>query len=260
MAGKRNDPSAPYDRPIITERHGPIKILCTLETVDHVRLRDGTRESVLVLRFQFNPAKPHRRIICADISLKFSSREPIQTTLKVLGFSFDGRYAVLTTCQAETTTRGGDLNANVGQFGLGLGSSVKWEKTAVRNTTDQTPLSGSRIGNDFGKGVGVEWAFCENGTTKTGIPSTLNVAVRLQRSNDCDFQCELEIKTKADCRTWLRNLFVPSPKDDPVLFHPRQSERDVDEEVDISAWGNVTWHTTIKNPIKKVRMSHNPLA
>ncbi|KAK3936940.1 hypothetical protein QBC46DRAFT_366573 [Diplogelasinospora grovesii] len=226
--GKRNDPSAPYDRPIITERYSSIKILCTLETVDHVRLRDGTRESVLVLRFQFNPAKPHRRIICADIALKFSSREPVQNA------------KMLPTCQAETTTRGGDLNANVGQFGLGLGSSVKWEKTAARKTTDQTTLSGSRIGNDFGKEVGVEWVFCENGTTKTGIPSALNVAVRLQRSNDCDFQCELTIRTKANCRTWLRNLFVPSPKDDPVLFHPRQSEGDVDEEVDISAWGNVT--------------------
>jgi hypothetical protein len=220
----QNDPSAPLQRQNITERKGVIDIRCVGKDVIHGYLKDGEEPATLIVyEFQFDPRKPGRRIIAADVKFVFSTSNSANEP-EVLKIAPKGRMTLVETKQTESITNSREGKLGAAQFGAELGGSVKWEKSISRETTDATTIVGTidLVNRNYGASNGVSWTLLENQSTHTGVPSFFRTAVLLKRKGDDEFQSTFEIKSQVDFLSVLSRLRGKTPKDDPILYDPAQ--------------------------------------
>ncbi|SPO04698.1 uncharacterized protein DNG_07383 [Cephalotrichum gorgonifer] len=221
----RNDPSAPYQRPTVTERRGIIEVRCKSREIVHGFLSaDGEEKSatLLVYDLHLDTTRRSRRIISASLDFEFASSEPGGRAPEVHSIAPAGRVTLLPSTQDESTTSGGGLEAGAGPMGVNIGGSVKWEKTVTRTTGDDARVGGYIFSDDYGRGVGASWDLYENKSVKSGVPSFLRCAILLDRGDDAEgeFECRVRIKAEADWKTEMGRLFGSTPGDDPLLFDP----------------------------------------
>jgi len=207
----RNDPSRPHQRTTVTQRKGVIDVRCIAKDVVHGRLHpESELATLLVFDFRFDPCKKGRRILRADLSFTFESRNPA-TALKVM------------------TTRGVEINAGgawvPGAALGGLGGSLKWEKTVSHEMTDAAVIIGWIDDNnhdyDNGSPTVARWTLLENSSAATGVPASVRTAILLQRGDDnTEFYAKFEMLIRPDNVTVMGNLLVKTPKDDPIIYKP----------------------------------------
>ena len=219
----RNDPSAPYQRPTVTERRGIIEVRCKSREVIHGVLSPDAEESstLLVYDLHLDTTRRSRRIISATIEFEFGSSVAGTPAPQVHAIAPAGRMTLLSSTQEESLTRGAEVNAGAGELGVNVGGTLKWEKTVSRTTSDDARVTGHIFSDDYGKGIGASWVMHENKSIKSGVPSFLRCAILLNRGfDDNNFQCRVKIKAEADWKSEMGRLFGSTPPDDPVLFDP----------------------------------------
>ncbi|RSL91393.1 hypothetical protein CEP51_000308 [Fusarium floridanum] len=169
--------------------------------------------TILVLQFHFDPQKRARRISEATIELIFDVSDPDGILPEVETVSFDGKYSFIPSKRPETITSGGK--------GTQLGASEKWERVVSRETKDSTKIMGSKVlvGSMLPERE-AKWTLLENQTLKTGIPASVQVAVRIKRMDEKMFTCLPKLQCKVDRWSSLQSFFGRVPADDPVLLKP----------------------------------------
>ncbi|RMJ16017.1 hypothetical protein CDV36_004290 [Fusarium kuroshium] len=218
-----NNPEIPRQRrEIIQEaRHG-VDIRCTLIDVIHGAMSKDSDywATILVLQFHFDPQKRARRISEATIELIFDVSDPDGILPEVEAVSFNGKYSFIPSKQSETIRRSGEGTVGDG-YGAHLVASAKWEKVVSRETKDATKIMGSKVivGSMLPERE-AEWTLLENQTLKTGIPASVQVAVRIKRMDEKMFTCLPKLQCKADRWSSLQSFFGRVPVDDPVLLKP----------------------------------------
>ncbi|RSL97662.1 hypothetical protein CDV31_012940 [Fusarium ambrosium] len=235
-------------REIIQEaRHG-IDIRCTLINVIHGAMSKDSDywATILVLQFHFDPQKRARRISEATIELIFDVSDPDGILPEVEAVSFDGMYNFIASERPETITSGGK--------GTQLGASEKWERVVSRETKDSTKIMGSKVlvGSMLPERE-AKWTLLENQTLKTGIPASVQVAMRIKRMDEKMFTCLPKLQCKADRWSSLQSFFGRVPADDPVLLKPdmKPSNKlmvyDTEElgSIDLQKLSDVTFTTMI---------------
>lgn len=201
----KNNPKDPYQRQEVVQRTGAIDIRCSILDVVH-GVMDPESEywaTVMVLQFRFDPQKRMRRITEASLELLFGVTDPANEFPEVEAISFDGSYSLLPSKQSES------------------GGTANWERTVTRGTSDRTTVSGGRfVVDNIPPNRIAKWTLLENTTLKSGIPASLEVAVRIQRQDEAIFTCMPTIRCKADKWTSIESFFGKIPEDDPVLLNP----------------------------------------
>lgn len=219
----RNDPKDPYQRSEVIQRTGQgVDIRCTLIDVVHGAMSADSDfwATLLVFHFRFDPQKRARRVSEATIELRFDVSDDKNIPPEVESVSFDGHYSLLPSKQSETITKSGGGSAGV-NYVAELGASAKWEKTVVRETTDATTVSGGKyIVNNVPPSRIAKWNLLENKTRNTGVPASIQVAVRIKRRDEALFTCIPRLKCTADKWTSLETFFGGVPEDEPVYLKP----------------------------------------
>ncbi|KAK0610001.1 hypothetical protein B0T17DRAFT_512309 [Bombardia bombarda] len=204
----QNDPASPYQRSNVIERKGAVDIRCSCVDVIHGLFDEegDTFCTLVVLQFRFDPRKRARRIVSADIELRFASNKPGSPDP-----------------EAESVTQGAHLTLSAAAVaGAGLSGGVNWSRTVERGLDNATTVIGSidLRGRNFGKSNCASWTLMENNDTKTGVPMSMTAAILLKRRTEEIFRCDFTMKVKADWRSNLETLFGSTPLDDPILFDP----------------------------------------
>lgn len=201
----KNNPKDPYQRQEVVQRTGAIDIRCSILDVVH-GVMDPESEywaTVMVLQFRFDPQKRMRRITEASLELLFGVTDPANELPEVEAISFNGSYSLLPSNQSEPS------------------GTANWERTVTRETSDRTTVSGGKfVVDNIPPNRIVKWTLLENRTLKSGIPASIEVAVRIQRQDEAIFTCMPTIKCKADKWTSIESFFGRIPGDDPVLLNP----------------------------------------
>ena len=252
----KNNPRDPYQRSEVIQRTGRgVDIRCTLIDAVHGAMSADSDywATLLVLQFRFDPQKRARRVSEATIELRFDISDANNALPEVEAVSFDGNYSFLPSKQSETVVTGGDGSIGA-SFGAELSASAKWEKTIARETADATTVSGGKlVVNNMPPNRIAKWTLLENKTLKTGVPASIQVAVRIKRRDEATFTCIPRLQCKADKWTTLQSFFGGVPEDDPVLLKPDMKPTnklriyDTEElgSVDLQELSDVTFTTMI---------------
>lgn len=253
----KNNPKNPYQRQEVIQRTGAIDIRCSVIDVAH-GVMDPDSEywaTLMVLQFRFDPQKRMRRITEASLELSFDVTDPANEIPEVEAISFDGNYSLLPSKQNESTTVGGEGTLGATQIVTASGTA-KWERTVTRETSDKTTVSGGKfVMNNMPPNRVAKWTLLENATLKSGIPASLQVAVRIKRQDEEMFSCMPKIKCRADKWTSIESFFGRVPEDDPVLLCPDRKPTNrlmiYDTEnigaIDLQALGNIVPTTMIRD-------------
>ncbi|KAF7952196.1 uncharacterized protein EAE97_001693 [Botrytis byssoidea] len=221
----KNDPSDPWQRKNIINRKGAIDIKCTCVDIVHGNFEqnNNTYGTLLVLLLRIDPRKRSRRVASANISLKFTGMKPGGARPEIVAISLDGRFEMVETTHNEETSKGNKINAGGGALSLEANAEFMWEKKTSADITDSTTIVGSidLIGFDYGPDNCASWSLIENGTRKTGVPSSMQVGILLKRKHNDPFKCIVEIKAEVDFMSGLERVFGAKAKDDPVFFDPK---------------------------------------
>ncbi|KAH7008328.1 hypothetical protein EDB80DRAFT_434183 [Ilyonectria destructans] len=219
----KNNPKDPYQRSEVIQRTGHgVDIRCTLIDAVHGSMSEDSDfwATLLVLQFRFDPQKRARRVSEATIELRFDVSDTNNELPEVEAVSFDGNYSFLPSKQSETIVTGVDGGIGA-SYGAELNASLKWEKTVARDTADATTVSGGKLVLDnMPPNRVAKWTLLENKTLKTGVPASIQVAVRIKRRDEAVFTCIPKLQCKADKWTSLQSFFGRVPEDDPVLLKP----------------------------------------
>ncbi|KAI8966063.1 hypothetical protein F5Y11DRAFT_211164 [Daldinia sp. FL1419] len=214
-----------YHRAEVLQRTGAVDITCNLKDVIHGAIStDSDRyATVIVMEWGFQP-KGSRRISEATIELLFETSSP-DSDIEVEKVSFEGTYGLMSSTQEETTTRGGEVNLGLEQF-ASIGLAGKWEKTVSRSNSDAIVLyGGRRLINNRPPNRIATWKLSENQSQRSGIPSSLKVAILVSRDDQKKFFCRPGLACKTDLKTAAEGLFKKIPKDDPIIFQPNPDDK-----------------------------------
>ncbi|KAK3304800.1 uncharacterized protein B0T15DRAFT_537651 [Chaetomium strumarium] len=261
----QNDPSDPLQRKNWTERKGVVDIRATCLDVVHGVLGEQTPVfcTLLVLEFCFDPRKQGRRILSAEIELRFSgSKAGGGSDIEVAQISPVGRLSLVPSSQEETTTLETEVSAgSASSLPVDVGAGWKWSRSVSRTVNDAATIVGSidMLGRTWGKKNSASWTLMENRMTKSGVPSMMRAAVRLHRQTEEPFTCEFGIRAKADWQTSLTNLLGSTPPDDPVFFDPTlpstNNLQEYDElalgSLDLESLSDITHLTIFENAMKR---------
>jgi hypothetical protein len=219
----KNNPKDPYQRREVIQRTGGgVDIRCNLIEVVHGAMSANSDywATLIVLQFRFDPQKRARRISEATLELRFDISKADNEIPEVDAISFDGKYSFLPSKQSETIVKGADGSVGA-SYGADLSIGAKWEKTVERETADATSISGGKlVVNNTPPNRIAKWTLLENKTLETGVPASIQVAVRIKRRDQAVFTCLPKLSCKADNWTTLKSFFGRVPEDDPILFKP----------------------------------------
>lgn len=223
---EKNNPLTPYQRRGVMQRKGAFNIQCTLMDVIHGKMKPGSKDfaTLVVMKFRFEKRRLRRRIMSTDISLQFFGMNAEATRPTVHAIIPHDQYAIVETTSHQEKSREGTVHLNIGPSNLGSGSGgYTVRKVTNEDLTDATTVSGSMDldGYEWGDPNCASWTLLENETRKSGIPSSLQVAILLKRKGQEQFGCNVNVKSRADFKTRVERLFGTPPEDDPVLFDPQ---------------------------------------
>ncbi|KAF5676118.1 intracellular serine protease [Fusarium heterosporum] len=257
----KNNPKDPYQRSQVIQRTGHgVDIRCTMIDAIHGAMSADSDywSTLLVFKFRFDPQKRARRISRATIELIFGATAIENEIPEVEAISFDGHYSFLPSKQSETFTTGAEGGVGA-SFGAQANTSIKYEKTVARETSHATTISGAmEVLDNVEPNRVAKWTLLENQSLKTGVPSSIQVAVRVKRKDDEVFTCFPSLKCTADKWTEMRDFFGKVPVDDPVLLKPQTKATnklrvyDAEElgSIDLQELSDVTFTKMIMDTVK----------
>ncbi|KAL7800593.1 hypothetical protein V8C43DRAFT_274333 [Trichoderma afarasin] len=253
-----NDPSNLDQRENVIHRKGLVYINCDFKDIAHgyySRTSDDL-SSLVVLYFRFEPLYNSHRIKHVNIEVKFSGILASDFDPVVKHISLDGHFGIQPTTQSESVTHG--VGASVG-YNL-VSAQVSREKTTEQKTTDMATVQGFRdtVGRNYGKKNAACWILRENNTTKTGVPTSMQTAILLERTDMSRFQAHFTIRVKLDTIASALSAFRSDPRDHPVFFNPqldatsnlKEYDTDALGEEDIEALSNVHVITVLDGTMK----------
>ncbi|KAG8674143.1 hypothetical protein FPOAC1_000106 [Fusarium poae] len=221
------------DRTHFVERTGHgVHIQCNLIDIIHGTISPDSDNlaTILVFQFRFPPDRTGRRVAGASIELVFGGvvGDIMSVPPEVDAISFDGNYNVSSTKETVSRTKDieGNINTNTNtnaSLGAGVSTSLGLEETISRENDSAATIKGMIEVNDFGVGTTAKWLLLENVALKTGIPSSIQIAVRLKRKSEVAFSCLPKLTCKTRERKGLQDLFGNTLNVDPVLLDPKTS-------------------------------------
>ncbi|KAL6918834.1 hypothetical protein FSST1_002860 [Fusarium sambucinum] len=224
----RNNRANPFQRAHVIQRigHG-VAIQCNLIDVVHGGLSADSDywATILVFQFRFDPEKNARRIARATIDLGFDSTETDARIPEVDSISFDGNYSFSPSKETVTVTKGGEGGVGA-SFVANINTTLKWERTVGHEKSHAATISGRKLLDDeVGLAPTAQWTLLENDSQKTGVPTSIQLAVRVKRMDEAVFSCNVNLTCKADRRTAMQNFFGGLPEDDPILLQPTKPSK-----------------------------------
>ncbi|KAI3398705.1 hypothetical protein diail_8744 [Diaporthe ilicicola] len=236
----KNNPKDPYQRQEVIQRAGAIDIRCSVIDVAH-GVMDPDSEcwaTLMVLQFRFDPQKRMRRITEASLELSFDVIDPANEIPEVEAISFDEITAFSQASRTSPPLLG------VKDSWSHPDSHHKWHGQWREVCHNNMPPN--RI---------AKWTLLENATLKSGIPASLQVAVRIKRQDEEIFSCMPKIKCRADKWTSIESFFGKVPEDDPVLLCPDRKptnrlmvyDKDNIGAINLQALGNIVPTTMIRD-------------
>ena len=223
----RNDPENPWQRPTVVDRRGIVEVRCRSREVIHGLLSPEGDEyaTLLVYQLDLDTTKRSRRILRAEIEFEFSS-DSRPGSLRVERLAPDGRVSLLPSEHHVSITQGAEASVEAPAGIVSAGMGLMWERTVSRTVTDEARVTGSTVcdPDDFGREIGARWILDENESTKSGVPRSLCCAILVARADEGIFQCNVQVKVKADWKSELGlQLFGSSSTDEPLLFDPNMA-------------------------------------
>ncbi|KAF4969887.1 hypothetical protein FSARC_2983 [Fusarium sarcochroum] len=219
----RNNPENPYQRSEIIQRTSPGMITrCTMIDAVHGAMSADSDfwATLLVFQFRFDPQGRHSRVSEAKVELHFDVSDANNTLPEVEAVSYDGHYSLLPSTHSETLATSASAGVGV-SYVAELNASVGWERAVTIERPDATTISGGKLMKDNRLPHRVaEWTLMENKTLETGVPTSVQVAIRIKRRDEAIFTCIPKLRCKTHERRSLRSFFGGVPEVDPVLLKP----------------------------------------
>jgi hypothetical protein len=260
-----NDPGNPYQRDTIVQRKGRVNIGCKHQDVVHGYFSKDIDDlcTLIVVQLRFESNGIASRIKEAHVVFTFSAMEMGKSDPEVIAMYPDGSFFVEPTRQHEHVVTGTEANASSRTAGVQVGGALKREKSVDRDTTDYTRVHGSRdvrrVSN-FGNENAVSWNFFENKTTKTGVVTSFQGAILLERKNMDPFKASISVKATADTFSRVSAVFKKDEKDDDLWYNPeikpKNRLRTYDGgnlgTLDLKSLSDVTFRTVLGDTVKIV--------
>ncbi|CAF3473331.1 hypothetical protein SNK04_010770 [Fusarium graminearum] len=159
-----------------------VNISCILTGAVHGTMSADTKykATLLILQFRFLPERKDRRVCEAKIELRFDAARPGNKLPEVECMSFEGIHSLFPTTQTETKTIGVDSGIGV-NCRANIDTSIKMERTVRCDTSSSTIIEGEKlvVDNTLPNRV-AKWTIRENKTLKIGVPTLIQVAVRIR--------------------------------------------------------------------------------
>ncbi|KAF2798983.1 hypothetical protein K505DRAFT_232070 [Melanomma pulvis-pyrius CBS 109.77] len=220
-------------RPHLVDRGNSLVIQGELVEVVHGTLSpNGDHGTIIVTDFLFLPSKNSRRFKYAAITLRFESEDPSASEVEVIDISPKGHQSMLPTNKTVELTRSANASVTGGTV-VSAGAGLAWEPKESQDKTFETVLAGTiRLeGRAFGGKNTARWTTSENPEAESGIPTLLRTVTLLKRKEKREggnmrFKAAVEIRCKVDFVSSLgegrNSLLGRIPKDDPVIFDPKE--------------------------------------
>lgn len=262
----KNDPTNPFQRDNIVERHGKVDVRCEHKDIVHGYFSDDIDDpySLIVLEFQFSPNGLARRIREARITIRFAAMERDSADPIVTNMYPQGSIVVQPKKHKETLVKEGSLNIGGGVAGVELGGELKAGQTVEREVEDATTLRGSidLVGRNWGPKNAVSWTLLENQSTKTGVIRKMQSAVLLKRRDMSHFKASVTIKITADTVTNISSIFTRDPEDEDVWYNPDRTPSSTDRlqtydtnnlgAINLKSVSEITFLTVLKDATKEL--------
>lgn len=220
----------------------------------------GSPATLLVMRFEFQPAKNHRRFKSVVVKMTFSKGSNAVAGPEVYRIAPDGAWSLLpsripveTSHTVGPSLQGGGMGPATGTIGY------QWQSKKTVNEENTARITGTvrALGPDKSRKNTATWTLLENPDTDSGIPTLLETAILLKRDNETlkagdgvggKFKATLEIYGETDMVTsWedriqsvTKLLRGRAERGEDVIFNPALSRgsvkdpenlRDVDLEM-----------------------------
>ncbi|KAF2106736.1 hypothetical protein BDV96DRAFT_607205 [Lophiotrema nucula] len=259
-----NNPENPYQRKNVIQRESRVIIKCDHKDIIHGYFSNDINDlyTLIIYEFRFHPNGPASRIKEAHVVLKYSAMTIGKLDPEVVNLYPDGGFFVDPALQHEEVTAGGGVNFGAGGAVAQVGAELKAEKSTQRDTTSYTTITGgARTSRGVEPNDSVRWDLLENQTTKSGVVSTLQVAVLLKRRSMDPFKASIAITVTADLRSQIQMAFKREPQEDDVWYDPRKPptdrlhKYDVDNigKLNLKDLGDVTARTIVPGAVKAQR-------
>ncbi|KZZ89721.1 hypothetical protein AAL_07614 [Moelleriella libera RCEF 2490] len=210
----RNNPDQPYERTLLAWRRGLFQAKAL--AVIHGRLRQGSEQRATLLIYDLDIApNPCHRVTYVSVLLRFKSHEVVDWAPK-------NRWVFQNSSQNETQVKGYDLKGGFSQCGGEITGSFKNQRTVESTTTDAAKMDSELWWPEGRYNTGVRWFIRENETTKSGMPSRVRTALLLERKDDAEFSCAVDVKLKTSFKSRFHE-YISREEDEPVLYNPSKS-------------------------------------
>jgi len=226
----QNKPQGQVQRPAVLDRHtsmrssSDLSVQGNLITVVHGKITsDGLSATLIVVRLKLMSSHNSRRFSSAKISFHFRDSEDFLESSVYKIAPFDGYMLDPGWDQHETKLSYG-WNFGIHAMGAADGH-VKYENTKVFDRLDCGFLCGSAMteGRSYGSKNTARWSMSQNKSHKSGIPTILNLAILLERSNDEPFFADIKVNAEVDIfyklGSWIQDVSGKN-KIDPIKFDP----------------------------------------
>ncbi|KAI1465213.1 uncharacterized protein F4812DRAFT_440128 [Daldinia caldariorum] len=221
-----NDPNYPNEqRQDVISRGGLVSASCYLKDIIHGYFSTDNDDlcSIIVPHFRFESCENGHRIKKVEIEITFSPKAKGDPTPIVEEIYPDGYFTLDYKSQHETVVHAGVLQVSEPVTGI-LNAELKREKTVDKEAVDMTKVQGFKEkSRNWGKPNRVQWILRENQTGKTGVPTSMQAAIRLRREDMSHFQAHFTMKVTPSWLTSVQSCLKSDPKDDPVNFDPAQN-------------------------------------
>lgn len=247
-----NPPSQSYRQPLITsyKKSQALRFSWSLVDVVHGTLSNGERASLIVTRFSFESGNAARRFKSATINYVFLPEDSFSDGPIIENISPLGEFLMVPP-DAPASTDVDGLSASFSKAALidpalsnlritrresfnSMSSSrtirIPWAFADLADLDDSEIIQGQPtltgltrcLGHEGGGDNTARWVLRENTSTKRGIPTVLQTAVLLRRSNDANFIATVDIQAEVDLAhamsTAFKNIAGLVPRDDPIRF------------------------------------------
>ena len=182
---------------------------------------NGDPASLIVSTFNFLGSTPARHFRYANITWDFAYADADgEEWPEVKKISLDDQFVMKKTTFDESTEKKVEAGLQGGGGVASVNLSTGWTHAQSAKIDDHISLYGTSVftHKNAGEPNAARWILEENKSQKSGIPSSLTVAILLKRKPDREFVGMVQVKAKVDVASSIEDLFGRKPKVDPVVF------------------------------------------
>lgn len=213
-----------------TSEKSPLNTRVKLVEVHHGQMVHEEEEclaTLLVFEFRFQSTVTERRYKSVSVTLEFLDKagNP-RNDPSVVDLAPDRMHWLNKTTYDRRTKYAASTGLTAGGTVASADTKVEWEMEQTKPLKFKATLTGQpgRSKGKNGDENAVTWTMQENADAADGVPSFLQTAVLLKRSDDNAFVAKLRVQSEVDfVSAGLRTLPARTDRDkiiDPVVFTP----------------------------------------